>query len=299
MRETMRLIQRNMRLFFRDRASVFFSLLSVLIIILLYGLFLAKLQVGSLAETIRAAGLTPDDQAIRFFIDSWIMGGILATGTVTTSLGAIGILVDDAHRGAARDFRVSPVRRPQLVGGYLGSTFLVSLVMSLIAFAIAEGYIVLSGGELLGLAQMASAVGVLALCILSFSALMAFLATFMRTPGSFGAFSTVVGTMLGFFMGIYVPIGVLPEPIQVFMKVLPFNSAAVLLRQQFMDVALPRVFAGVPAQIATEYKDFYGITMSLGGNDVPTWAMLAFIAAFGAVFFGLAVWRLSRKVVQR
>lgn len=299
MNATLKLVQRNMRLFFRDRASVFFSLLSVLIIILLYGLFLAKMQVQNLAETIRAANLVPDEGAIRFFVDSWIMGGILATGTVTTSLGAIGILVDDHHRGSSRDFRVSPVTRPQLVAGYLLSTFFVSLLMSLIAFAIAEAYIVSAGGSLLPAGAMLETIGLLALCILSFSTLMCFLATYMRTPGAFGAFSTVVGTLLGFFMGIYVPIGVLPDAIQTFMKVLPFNSAAVLLRGTFMQVPLPKVFAGVPEAIAAQYKEIYGITMSLGGTAIPTWAMVLFIAAFGAVFFGLAVLRLSRKVAQR
>jgi multidrug/hemolysin transport system permease protein len=296
MKEVLSLVLRNMRLFFRDRASVFFSLLSVLIIILLYALFLAKMQVNGLTETIRATGTVPDEKAVRFFVDSWIMGGILATGTVTTCLGAIGILVDDRHRGASRDFQVSPVRRSQLVAGYLLSTFLVSLVMSVVAFIIAEGYIVLSGGSLLDASGMLGTLGVLSLCILAFSALMCFLATFMKTPGAFGSFSTVVGTLLGFFMGIYVPIGVLPESIQVFMKVLPFNSAAVLMRQQFMKRPLEVVFQGVPDAVATGYKDFYGITMSLWDHVVPTWAMLLFVAAFGGVFFGLAVFRLSRKI---
>jgi multidrug/hemolysin transport system permease protein len=296
MREVQSLVLRNMRLFFRDRASVFFSLLSVLIIILLYALFLAKMQVDNISQTIRAAGQVPDAQAVRFFVDSWIMGGILATGTVTTCLGAIGILVDDRHRGASRDFQVSPARRSQLVAGYLLSTFLVSLVMSVVAFVIAEGYIVLSGGELLDLSGMLGTLGVLSLCILAFSALMCFLATFMKTPGAFGSFSTVVGTLLGFFMGIYVPIGVLPEAIQVFMKLLPFHSAAVLMRQQFMTKPLAVVFGGIPDAVAAEYKDFYGITTSLWGAEIPQWAMLAFIAAFGAVFFLLAVFRLSRKI---
>jgi multidrug/hemolysin transport system permease protein len=296
MKEVLALVRRNMRLFFRDRASVFFSLLSVLIIILLYALFLAKMQVNGITEAITNAGLVPDKDAIRYFVDSWIMGGILATGTVTTSLGAIGILVDDRHRGASRDFQVSPVKRSQLVAGYLLSTFLVSLVMSTIAFVIAEGYIVLSGGELLDAAGMFGTLGVLSLCILAFSALMCFLATFMKTPGAFGSFSTVVGTLLGFFMGIYVPIGVLPESIQVFMKVLPFNSAAVLMRQQFMTKPLARVFAGVPESLSTWYEDFYGISMTLFDHKVPPWAMLAFIGAFGAVFFLLAVLRLNRKM---
>ena len=299
MMETLSLVRRNMRLFFRDRASVFFSLLSVLIIILLYALFLAKMQVNDISAAISQAGLVPDDAAIRFFVDSWIMGGILAVGTVTTSLGAIGILVDDYHHGTSRDFRVSPIRRSQLVAGYLLSTFLISLVMSTVALVIAEAYIVLSGGEVLGAGALLGVFGILCLCILSFSSIMCFIATFILTPGAFGSFSTIVGTLLGFFMGIYVPIGLLPSSIQAIMKALPFNSAAVLLRQQFVARPMQLVFQGVPSAVLDQYKSFYGIDMTLSGHEVSSAVMLLFIGAFGAVFFLFAVVRLSRRIASR
>ncbi len=50
MRTVSILTGRNLRLFFRDRAGVFFSLLSALILIALYALFLGNLQVDNLTE---------------------------------------------------------------------------------------------------------------------------------------------------------------------------------------------------------------------------------------------------------
>nr|NLJ02159.1 ABC transporter permease [Bacillota bacterium] len=73
--------KRNLKLFFRDRASVFFSLLAVFIIIGLYVLFLGDMVMMDL-EGIPGA---------RFLMDSWIMAGLMAVTSVTTTMGALGI----------------------------------------------------------------------------------------------------------------------------------------------------------------------------------------------------------------
>ena len=76
------LVKRNLLIFFRDRGSVFFSLLGVLIIIGLYVLFLGDIMVKDLGDLPGA----------RFLMDSWIMSGLLAVTPVTTSLGQMFLL---------------------------------------------------------------------------------------------------------------------------------------------------------------------------------------------------------------
>jgi len=70
-------VKRNLLLFFRDKASVFFSLLAVFIIIGLYFLFLGDL-LGKGLESYGATG-------VRFLMDSWIMAGLLSVTPITTS----------------------------------------------------------------------------------------------------------------------------------------------------------------------------------------------------------------------
>ena len=79
------LIKRNLLIFFRQKSSVFFSLLGVFIIIGLYALFLGDLMVKGMT------GL----KGSRFLMDSWIIAGILAVTPVTTSLGAMATMVED------------------------------------------------------------------------------------------------------------------------------------------------------------------------------------------------------------
>ena len=57
------IIGRNIKIFFRDKANVFFSLLAVLIIIGLYVFFLGKNLTSSLGDSVGA----------QYVMDSWIM----------------------------------------------------------------------------------------------------------------------------------------------------------------------------------------------------------------------------------
>ncbi len=284
------LVNRNLKLYFRDKAAVFFSLLSVIIIIGLYALFLGDLQVQSLND---ATGQVFPDAG--WMVNAWILAGVLAVTTVTISLAAYGTLVDDMHNGQIKDFFVAPIKRGQLVFGYMISSALISFIMNIVAFAVSETYIVISGGRLLEPLQILEVIGVLALSIFSFSSMMCFITSFIRSPNAFGTLSTILGTMIGFFTGIYVPVGVLPKSIGTVMKFLPFSYSASWLRQIFTKVPMERIFLGAPAEAAKEYAVIYGINLYFGDRLVERWEMALIIAVTGVAFFALSVWRLSKR----
>ena len=100
---------RNLKVFFKDRTSVFFSLLSVFIIIVLYVLFLGDVWITGLED------LT----GVRYLMDSWIMAGLLTITSVTTTMGAYGIMVEDKAKKINKDFTASPIKTRTLVGGYV------------------------------------------------------------------------------------------------------------------------------------------------------------------------------------
>ncbi len=71
---------RNIKVYFRDKTSVFFSVLSVLIIFVLYALFLGS----SWQQTVPSG--VEGGQAL---LDSWLMAGILSVISYTTTAGAM------------------------------------------------------------------------------------------------------------------------------------------------------------------------------------------------------------------
>lgn len=290
MNTALSLTYRNLKLFFRDKASVFFSLLSMLIIVMLYALFLGKIQVQNIEESVGKA-----IPGAEWLVNSWIFAGILAVGTVTVSLGAYGTMVDDVHSGRIKDFFVSPIRRSQLVAGYMISAALISLIINLVVFIVAEAYIVITGGQLLSPMQMLETLGILCLSIFSFSSLVCFITSYVKSPNAFGALSTILGTMIGFLTGSYVPVGILPGVVVTVIKCIPFTYSALWLRQLFTAEPMQQVFAGAPAQAAKGYADLYGINMYFSDTPILPWMMALIIAVTGVVFFVLSIWRLSKR----
>ena len=282
------LIRRNLWVFFRDRSAVFFSFLSVIIIIALYALFLADTQVKSLES------MVGDADGIRFLVDSWIMGGLLAVNTVTVSLGALAVMVRDQETKALRDFMTAPIRRTTIVFSYIISAFIIGVLITVVGLFVMELYITLSGGQWLSMAAMAKTIGVLLLCVINSTAMLFFITSFVRSSTAFSTVSTITGTMIGFLAGIYVPIGVLPQSVQYVIEIFPTSHGAVLLRQLFMEEPLAKVFANAPAEVLAEYNKVFGVEFYIGGEPLSDQMMIAYLTAVTLVFILLSVWRVRK-----
>lgn len=287
----LRLAQRNMRIFFRQKSAVFFSLLSVFIVIMLYVLFLGDVWTNSM-----------DLPGAKSLMASWIVAGLVCVSTVTTTMGTFETMIEDASDGQAGDFRASPVRRSSIVGGYIISAVVVGFVMSLVALALGCIYIVSTGGLLPGFADMTKFVGITALAAASNSAMVFFLVCLFKSKSAFAAVSTIIGTLIGFLTGIYLPIGELPAAVQTVIKCFPPSHAAALMRQILVEPNLSFSLEGAPAAAAAEVREWFGahmgVTYTLGGTEIAPWMSVLIIAASGVVFFtiGVAVFRKKREV---
>lgn len=279
------LIKRNLWVFFRDRSAVFFSFLSVIIIIALYALFLADTQVKSLKS------MVGDVDDIRFLVDSWIMGGLLAVNTVTVSLGALAVMVQDQETKAMRDFMTAPIRRTTIVLSYIISAFIIGVIITVVGLFVMEMYIMLAGGQMLSVVSLAKTFGVLLLCVINSTAMLFFITSFVRSSTAFSTVSTITGTMIGFLAGIYVPIGVLPQGVQYVIEIFPTSHGAVLLRQLFMEVPLAKVFENAPAEVLEEYNKVFGVEFYVGGEPLSDQMMILYLSVVTVVFVLLSIWR--------
>lgn len=275
---------RNIKVFFRDKASVFFSLLAVFIIIGLYALFLG--DVWSSAYKI---------DNIRFLMDSWIIAGLLAVTSLTTTMGAFGIMVNDSEKKISKDFYSAPISRTTIAGGYILSSFVIGTILSLVTLVISEVYIVMNGGELLGLSALLKTFGLILLSTYAGMSMVLFIVSFIKSQNAFAAISTVAGTLVGFLTGIYIPIGSLPEYVQLIVKIFPMSHSALLLRNVVMEAPFNASFANIPAEHAAEFRQTMGMEFTIGGHTFSSLASILIIAFSGALFFILSILNLSKK----
>lgn len=291
MNDVLALTTRNLRLFVRDRLGVFFSLLSALVLVGLYALFLGQNQVDALAGTYPRAPVAD----VRGFIDSWVLAGVAMISSLTTSFSTVGAFVEDRASGRFADFLVSPVRRLALVLGYLLSGFVVALIVTVVIVVVGELFLLSQGSPLMTPLEALRCLGWIALSAAAFSALGSFAVSFLRTQQAFGALSTIVGTVVGFLAGAYIPVGVLPDAAQRVTTVLPFAQSAMLIREPVTAGALARLADG-SAPAANAVRDFYGVRLSFGDTSVTPGLAAAELAAVAVVFTALSVLRLSRGI---
>lgn len=286
----LRLTVRDARVYLRDRTSVFFSLLSVLIIVGMYALFLGDSTVRSIENEIGRSV-----EGVRWMVDAWIMAGILAVSSMTVTLGAFGVLVDDESRKRLGAFLVAPVKRSRLVQGYLLAAMAVGMLLGLVTLLVAELYIVLKGGALLAPAALATAALLQVLNVFSSGCIAFFFVSFVRTPGAYGTLSTIVGTLVGFLAGIYLPVGAMPKGVQSVMKFIPMTHSAALMRQVFMDAPMDQVFTGAPVEVRQGIETVFGIQVSIGGQPVTPALMIGIVAGAGVLFLLLSILRMNRR----
>jgi len=281
------LIKRNLKLFFRDRTSVFFSLLAVFIIIGLYVLFLGNMMVKNFKELL-------GDNA-RFTVDSWVMAGLLSVTSITTTMGAYGIMVEDKTKKISKDFSSAPLKRSQLAGGYIMSSFIIGVIMSITALVVAEIYILSGGGKLITLVPLLKLFGVMMLSVFAGSSMVFFIVSFFKSNNAFATASTIIGTLLGFLTGIYIPIGSLPSAVQTAIKIFPISHAGALFRQIMMAAPMSIAFKNAPVQAVTSFKQTMGVVFYVGSKELSPLVNILVLVATGIVFYALAVIRISIK----
>ncbi|WP_318614445.1 ABC transporter permease [Sporosarcina sp. YIM B06819] len=277
--------KRNILLYFRDKATVFFSLLAVIILVALYVLFLGDMTAKQL----------PDFPAKKSLLMAWFIAGMLAITSMTTTLGSFGILVNDRANKTYMDFYSSPISRTKLVGGYILSALVVGFFMCLCTLIASNLFLIVSGESMLPFGKMITASGVILLAVAASASMVLLLVSFFKTSNAFAAASTVIGTLLGFLAGIYIPIGSLPDYLQTIVKLFPVSHVSALFRQILMETPLIDSFTNAPAEMKEAYLFNMGVFYKMNGEKISTLFSVFYLTATTFVFFTLALLVLKRK----
>lgn len=287
-----RLTGRNLKLYFRDRTSVFFSLLSVLIVIVLYVLFLAELQIDAVNQA--SNNMIPKDD-LSYLINSWILAGLLSITTVTSTLGAYGTMVNDRERKIIMDFKSAPKLGMLYPLVSITTAFIVGSIISIISFATYSIYIYISSGYYFTLIQNLQCLGLIALSALMSAALMGFMVSFFKSNGAFTSASLIIGTVIGFVNGLYVPIGSLPNTVRKSIIFLPFGHIASLFRQVLMSESIELAFKGAPKEVSSQYIREFGVKLEWSSEIIGARISFFFILSVFFISFLLFFINFKRK----
>ncbi len=278
--------KRNLKLFFRDKTSVFFSLLTLIIILGLYVLFLGDQLVKGFEDQMSNANNV---------MDSWIMAGILAVTPVSTTLGSFGILVNDKAKKINKDFRSSPIKARSLAGGYIISSFCIGTIMSVIALTVVEIYFAAKGYAMLSALGIIEILGMILVSVFISSSMMFLVVSLFSSHNAFATANTIIGTLIGFITGIYLPIGETDKAVQYVIEFFPISHAASVFRKILMAEPLKEGFKGAEDSALKDFNLEMGVEFEVFGHTVTTLESILYMIVLGFLFYALGILISKRK----
>ncbi|MBE6601780.1 MAG: ABC transporter permease [Ruminococcaceae bacterium] len=226
------LILRNVRLFFKDKAMFFTSLITPLILLVLYMTFLGNVFRDSLLSGL-PAGVVLSNELVNGYVGGQLISSILAVSCVTVSFCSNMLMVQDKANGTLKDLSVSPVRPSILSLSYYFATLISSLIVCLSATAVCFVYVA-SVGWFLSVADVLLLLLDVFLLVMFGTALSSVIHFFLSTQGQISAVGSVVSSGYGFLCGAYMPLSQFSIGLQRVLHFLPGTYGTVLVRNHAM-----------------------------------------------------------------
>ncbi len=286
MKATTRIAKRVFKLFFRDKTAIFFTLLASIILLTIYLLFLNRAFFSD-----EQMAMMPD---LVYFQNAWLMAGLAVVTAFSASFTALAQMPVDRNSKAFDDFQVAPVRRSQIVAGYiLGSTF-TAFVMSLATIAFTYVYLLIQKTPLPSVQHTLLIVVSVLLTTLVSSGLAFLFASGRNSVRSYGSVSSLMLTLIGFFAGAYIPFGTLGNSVRAFMSWLPFSHMASLARKFYLADVIKSMT--IPSQFdMADFRITFGVDLEMLGKTVSPWLSVGFILLWAIVFFGIGLFRIRKE----
>ena len=281
-------INRNLKLFFKDKGTFFSSLITPVLLLVLYATFLAKVFRESFASAL-PEGMQVADKLLNGTVPGQLVSSLLAVSCVTVSFCANLIMIQDKANGSIRDFTVSPVKRSTLAAGYYIASASSTLIVTFSALAVCLGYLATQGWymSVSDVCFVILDVFLLTLFGTSFSCAVNF---FMNTNGQASAVGTIVSAGYGFICGAYMPISNFGKGLQRVLSFLPGTYGTSLLKTHVMRGVFAEMESiGFPSEVVEKIKDSIDCNTYFFGHKATIPAMYAVMVGSIAVLTGLFV----------
>ena len=282
------LLKRNIKMFFKDKGLFFTSLITPLILLVLYVTFLGNVYRDSFEMTF-PEGMEVPGKLLDAAVGGQLISSLLAVCCVTVAFCSNMLMVQDKVTGARKDFAITPVKGTTLALGYYVATLVSTLLICLVATGAGFLYLGKVGWYLSGedVALLLLDVFLLVMFGVALSSIINF---FLSTQGQISAVGSMVSSMYGFVCGAYMPISQFGEGLQKALSFLPGTYATSLLRNH----VLRGVFAefekeGYPKEVVDILKDVIDCNVYFFDEKVELSTMYLILGGSVALLIGVYV----------
>ena len=278
------LVQRNMKCYFKDKFLFFVSLITPMILLVLFVTFLRGVYMQSFDGIFQQFGFTPDDyRVVEGLAGSWLLSSILAVCSVTVAICSNAVMISDKIEGCLNDLRVSPVNGITLSISYFIANFIVTLIVMLAVMVIGFIYLAIVGWYISAVNVLMILVDIIC-CVLFGTLLAGVVESFISSQGGLSAISTLVSSMYGFICGAYMPLSQFAEGMRNIICALPCTYSVGIVRQHFMSDYVEKLGEmGLSEYGQKALLDGFDGNLYVSGTQIQLWAMYTILLGACAV----------------
>lgn len=300
MNQLLTITSRNLKQYLRDKGAIFFSLLSMIIIIVLMFFFLGDTNADGILDMLGqfpGRDAAADKENAKLLMLAWTCAGMVSINAVTVTQASLSYMIKDRESGKLNSIYTAPVSRFVIAAGYVLAAWISSVIICTATLLISEVYCVSQGLEPFSVLSHLKLISMIAANSFTYATLMYLVAALVKSNGAWGGLGTIVGTLVGFLGGIYLPIGQLADGIAIVMKSTPVIYGTALFRSEMTAAITETTFEGLPSEVSTEFNRIMGTELTIGNHVLTTGEEVAILLICGAVFLicGALAVRFSKK----
>lgn len=292
------LTKRHIMVFFKNWTTVLFTMMVPLIILVVYVLFLRQMEISAINPVIEEVVENPDKEMMReiyALADSWMIAGVLAVSCITVSLNTNSIMVRDKERGISKDFLSSPISSRMVMYSYFTFNTIITFAVNFIVLCICMIYLVCYGALLISAMDFFALIGILLLSTMNAAFLTFFLCSFINRESTLSALVAIFSAAIGFLIGAYFPVSMLPKGIEYLTSFFPGTYSASLFRNYLMSGPMEMLEKellnmGIQADsILGTLRETFSFDINFFQWNVPQQLQAWILACFTAIFGGICL----------
>lgn len=282
------LIKRHTKVYFKDKGVFLSSLITPVILLVLFLTFLRNVYIDSIKLNI-PKGIELSSSVLNGFAGSWLISSLLATCCITIAFCANMIMVQDKVSGSYKDLTITPVKKSTLNLSYYLSTAFVTAIICYAAFGI--GLIYLSfAGFYLSFVDILFTIFDIALLVLFGTALSSIVCMFLKSQGAISAVATLVSSVYGFICGAYMPLSQFSIGLRNVLMFLPGTYGTGLIRNHMMNGVMKELKSqGLTSELIYDISKSFDATLTFFGHDVSIGVMYLILSLSIVVLISLFV----------
>lgn len=256
------LVHRHLKLFIKNPANIVLSFLSSVVILSLYFLFIRDFTIKAVSDY----GFISDYNEL--FVDRLMTSGLLIVIGATSVLSIIFIFVKDRYSGTIKDFMVTPLSSYKIIYSYFIAAFLISMIITMIVYIGIEIFFYISYQSVPTTIIIIKSITTLFFSNLIASLLILVIALGIKSFTSFSTFETLYGVVIGFFTGVYIPIGYYPTIIRNIFFYFPLCQTTSILRNIQTSSVVDSILENYPESQHSILYETFGVHLTFQNESI-------------------------------